>query len=63
MMTLYTWHVEININGEKWGDYKIIAPSDQAAAFAAGMKYRREEQEIYTGDIIYCSVTRAGDRV
>jgi len=63
MMTIYTWKVNIIISGQKWGEYEVLAPNDQAAAFAAGMKYQREEQEVHAGDIIYCDAIRIGDRI
>jgi hypothetical protein len=63
MMTLYTWIVNIHISGKKWGEYEIIAPSDQGAALVAGMKYQREEGYPSPGDIIYCDVIRIGDKI
>lgn len=52
-MKLFKVHIYINL--EKWGEYEIIAPDRDSAAFVAGMKYKQDENT-YPGDYITCVV-------
>jgi len=48
-MHYYTVH--IRVNGEEWGEYRILAKNRETSCFLAGMKFQREETS-YAGDYI-----------
>lgn len=54
-MEMRKYIVVITLDEEVWGEYVIFASTPQTACFIAGLKYHREEQQIYPGTKIGCS--------
>lgn len=56
-MAMRKYSVMVTLNEEEWGEYILFANSPQTACFLAGLKYQREEQQIYPGTKIDCKAT------